>query len=50
MRIKDRLAKLLATENVTVRHSSAAKTASFDIKERVLTLPVLRTWMVISQI
>jgi hypothetical protein len=42
MRIKDRLAKLLATENVTVRHSSAAKTASFDIKERVLTLPVLK--------
>ena len=42
MRIKDRLAKLLATENVTVRHSSTAKTASFDIKDRVLTLPVLK--------
>ncbi len=37
---KDRLAKLLATENITVRHSISAKTASFDVKERVLTLPV----------
>jgi len=42
MRIKDRLAKLLATENVTVRHSAVVRTASFDIKDRVLTLPVLK--------
>ena len=40
MNIKDRLAKLLATENITVRHSASAKTASFDVKDRVLTLPV----------
>ena len=38
--VKDRLAKLLATENITVRHSSKAKTASFDVKGRVLTLPI----------
>jgi len=38
--IKDRLAKLLATENITVRHSASASTASFDVKDRVLTLPV----------
>jgi len=36
----DRIAKLLATEDVTVRHSVTAKTASFDTKSRVLTLPV----------
>jgi len=42
MRIKDRLAKLLATENVTVRHSADVRTASFDIKDRVLTLPILK--------
>ena len=40
MNIKDRLAKLLATENITVRHSATASTASFDVKDRVLTLPV----------
>ena len=40
MNIKDRLAKLLATENITVRHSASASTASFDVKDRVLTLPV----------
>ena len=40
MNIKDRLAKLLATENITVRHSDSASTASFDVKDRVLTLPV----------
>ena len=38
--IKDRLAKLLATENITVRHSASASTASFDVKDRVLVLPV----------
>ena len=36
---KDLLAKLLATEDVTVMHANA-KTASFDVKNRVLTLPV----------
>ena len=38
--VKDRLAKLLATENITVRHQASAKTASFDVKNRVLTLPI----------
>ncbi len=36
---KSQLAKLLATEDITVRHSIEAKTASFDVKNRVLTLP-----------
>ena len=39
---KDQLAKLLATENVTVQHSVQANTASFDFKNRVLTLPILK--------
>ena len=38
--VKDKLAKLLAMEDIHVRHSSAAKTASFDTRNRVLTLPV----------
>ena len=37
---KTQLAKLLATEDITVRHSTAASTASFDVKARVLTLPI----------
>ena len=36
---KDQLAKLMATEDITVQHSQSAKTASFDVKYRVLTLP-----------
>lgn len=36
---KSQLAKLLATEDITVRNSHEAKTASFDVKARVLTLP-----------
>ena len=36
----DRIAKLLATEDVTVRHSMSDKTASFDTINRILTLPV----------
>ena len=36
---KTQLAKLLATEDITVRHSQSAKTASFDVDQRVLTLP-----------
>ena len=39
---KDQLANLLATENVTVQHSVRANTASFDLKNRVLTLPILK--------
>ena len=36
---KDLLAKLLATEDLTVVHANA-KTASFNVKDRVLTLPM----------
>ena len=36
------LAKLLATENVEVRHSVFAKTASFNMEKRILTLPVFK--------
>ena len=43
MKIKEQLAKLLATENITVRHDAKASTASFDVKDRVLTLPVWST-------
>ena len=39
---KDTLAKLLATENITIRRSVKAETASFDLVNRVLTLPVLK--------
>ena len=38
--VKAKLAKLLAEENITVRHNAKARTASFDVKGRVLTLPV----------
>lgn len=37
---KSLLAKLLATENITIRHNAAAKTASFDVKNRTLEMPV----------
>jgi len=37
---KSLLAKLLATENIRVEHNSALKTASFDLKNRVLNCPV----------
>ena len=37
--IKTLLAKLMATENISVRHQ-AVQTASFDVLNRVLTLPV----------
>lgn len=36
----DLLAKLLATENITVKQAPEAKTAMFDLKNRVLILPV----------
>ena len=39
---KDILAKLLATENITIRRSVRAETASFDLVNRVLTLPILK--------
>ena len=39
---KSFLAKLLATENITVQHSPKAKTAWFDIKNRILMLPIWR--------
>ena len=41
MDITGTLAKLLATENLTVQHSASASTASFNVKDRILTLPVL---------
>ena len=34
------LAKLLATENITVTHNKRLSTAYFDVKNRVLGLPV----------
>ena len=44
--VKSQLAKLLATENITMRHSPSSKTAYFDVKERLLVLPV---WQNISE-
>ena len=38
---KSILAKLIATENIQVQHNKV-KTASFDTKHRVLTLPVFK--------
>ena len=37
--VKTNLAKLLATENLVVEHKSV-ETASFDVKNRILTLPI----------
>lgn len=42
---KSMLAKLLATENISFQHSPSAKTAYFDVKNRLLVLPV---WQNIS--
>jgi|TARA_B100001964_G_scaffold238511_1_gene304136 hypothetical protein len=39
--VKGNLAKLLATENVIVQHDNV-KTASFNVKDRVLTLPIFK--------
>src|SRR6056300_206210 len=39
--VKSNLAKLLATENITVQHDKV-KTASFDVKNRILTLPIFK--------
>jgi hypothetical protein len=40
------LAKLLAAENITVRYAPNAKTAMFDLKNRILIMPV---WKDVSQ-
>lgn len=39
---KSMLAKLLASENISFQHDPSAKTAYFDIKKRMLVLPVWR--------
>ncbi len=39
--VKSQLAKLIASENLTVQHN-AVKTASFDTLNRVLTLPIFK--------
>jgi len=44
--IKSQLAKLLATENITMQHNPSARTAYFDIRDRLLVLPV---WHNISE-
>ena len=41
LEVKSNLAKLLATENITIKHNKV-KTASFDVKNRVLTLPLFK--------
>jgi len=38
--IKSQLAKLLATENITMMHDPKSFTASFDTRNRILTLPM----------
>ena len=43
---KSVLAKLLATENITMQKVAGAETAWFDVKNRVLTLPI---WQGISE-
>jgi len=39
---KDNLARLLATESLYVTHDPTAPTASFDPKNRIVTLPILK--------
>ena len=36
---KSRLAKLLATEDISIEHRASASTAAFDLKDRTLILP-----------
>lgn len=43
---KETLARLLATENITVEHRADIPTAAFDVKDRILYLP---TWKDISK-
>ena len=38
---KSQLAKLIATENITIQHNQV-KTASFDTVNRILTLPIFK--------
>lgn len=38
---KSILSRLLASENITVIHRAEARTASFNVRDRVLTLPIL---------
>jgi hypothetical protein len=39
--VKGNLAKLIATENIIIQHNKV-ETASFDVKNRVLTLPIFK--------
>ena len=41
LEVKSNLAKLLATENIIVQHNKVS-TASFDVKNRILTLPIFK--------
>ena len=41
LNVKGTLAKLLASENITVQHNKV-QTASFDVKNRILTLPIFK--------
>ena len=47
--VKGNLAKLLATENIVIQHNNV-KTASFDVKNRVLTLPIFKQNLVMYMI
>ena len=38
---KSMLSRLMAMENITVVHNPKARTASFDVRHRVLTIPVI---------
>ena len=38
---KSQLAKLLATENIEVQENQV-QTASFDVKDRILTIPIFK--------
>jgi hypothetical protein len=44
--VKSQLAKLLATENIRIEHRPGIPTAAFDVKNRLLILPV---WQNISE-
>ena len=37
---KNLLSRLLASENIEVRHEASAQTASFDVEARILILPM----------
>ena len=41
MKNKSQLAKLLATENIEVQEN-AVQTASFDVVNRILTIPIFK--------